>query len=223
MNKLRQIALAAKVLATAACCAWMSATPAAQSTTALDGYLAGLSTWSAEFTQSGTETSGKRVREMDGSGRLLIVRPGKFRWEFAPKDDPEAATLMIADGRNLWFYDQDLEQANVRPLEDALPQSPAMLLAGGTDLREAFEVTADGRRDGLEWVRARPKNAESDFREALFGFRGGELARLVAVNKMGQRSTLEFKAVRRNATVDPRLVEFVLPEGVDLIGKPVAR
>lgn len=221
MNRARRTVILASGLL--ACGALTLPAMAAQSTTALDDYLAGLSTWSAQFTQTITDGSGKRVPDGDESGRLIIVRPGKFRWESAPKETPEAARLMIADGRNLWFYDQDLEQATVKPLDEALSQSPAMLLAGSGALRDAFDVSADGRRDGLEWVRARPRNPESDFQEALFGFRGKELARLVAVNKLGQRSTLEFRSVRRNATVDPKLVQFEPPAGVDVIGKPVSR
>ncbi len=221
MNRSRRMAILASGLL--ACAAWMAPAAAAQPTTALDDYLAGLSTWSAQFTQTITDGSGKRVPDGDETGRLIIVRPGKFRWESAPKDAPEAARLMIADGRNLWFYDQDLEQATVKPMDEALSQSPAMLLAGSAALRETFDVSPGGRRDGLEWVRAQPKNAESDFQEALFGFRGKELARLVAVNKLGQRSTLEFKSVRRNANVDPKLVQFEPPDGVDVIGKPVPR
>ncbi len=221
MNRSRRMALLAGWLL--ACGAWTSAAPAAQATTALDDYLSGLSTWSAQFTQTITDASGKRVPEGDESGRLIIVRPGKFRWESAPKEAPEAARLMIADGRNLWFYDQDLEQATVKPLDEALSQSPAMLLAGSVALRDTFDVAADGGRDGLEWVRALPKGSESDFQQALFGFRGKELVRLVAVDKLGQRSTLEFRSVRRNAAVDPKLVQFEPPAGVDVIGKPVPR
>jgi outer membrane lipoprotein carrier protein len=189
--------------------------------TALDGYLEGLSNWSGEFTQSVQEAGGKPVGE--GTGRLLIVRPGKFRWESAPAGGGSAAQLLVADGRNLWFLDRDLDQATVKPLAEAMPQSPAMLLAGGTELRAAFSVQGNGRRDGLDWVRVLPKAAASDFREALFGFKGRELARLVVVDKLGQRSTLVFNAVQRNAPVDPALTEFVLPPGVDLIGKPVPR
>jgi outer membrane lipoprotein carrier protein len=191
----------------------------AADTTALDGYLAGLSTWSGEFRQTVQEAGGKPVGE--GTGRLLIVRPGKFRWESAPAGGGQSAQLLVADGRNLWFLDRDLDQATVKPLSEAMPQSPAMLLAGGAELRAGFSVQGNGRRDGLEWVRVLPKAAASDFREALFGFNGKELARLVIVDKLGQRSTLVFSAVRRNAQVDPALTEFVLPPGVDLIGKPV--
>jgi outer membrane lipoprotein carrier protein len=191
-------------------------TQAAEKQTVLDEYLRGMTTWSAQFTQTVQDARGKQAGV--GRGRLIIVRPGRFRWESAPEGAADAVQLLVADGRNLWFLDRDLDQATVKLLKDALPQSPAMLLAGGTDLRAAFSIQSNGRRDGLEWARVLPKDVQSDFREALFGFKGKELARLVIVDKLGQRSTLAFTAVRRNAAVDPKLVEFTLPQGVDLIG-----
>lgn len=195
--------------------------PAAQAAqTALDGYLQGLTTWTAEFTSETRDEENKVVET--GNGRLLIVRPGKFRWESRFEDTDELVQVAIADGRNLWIYEPDLESATVKPVAEVLPQSPAMLLAGGADLREAFEVAADGRRDSLEWVRVVPKVSESDFERALFGFRNRELARLVVIDKLGQRSTLTFSRVRRNAAVNPELVEFKPPAGVDVIGTPVA-
>jgi outer membrane lipoprotein carrier protein len=191
----------------------------AAESTALDAYLQGLTTWSAQFTQQTADERGKL--QDSGAGRLIIVRPGKFRWEKSFARDEPPAELMIADGSNLWQLDYDLEQATVKPQGQVLAQSPAMLLAGGSDLRASFTVSADGRRDNHEWVKVQPKAAESDFREALFGFSGRELTRLVIIDKMGMRSTLSFTGVRRNAAVEPALLRFDLPDGVDLIGKPV--
>jgi outer membrane lipoprotein carrier protein len=187
--------------------------------TALDTYLAGLTTWSAAFTQDVRDANGKVV-DTD-RGRLTIVRPGKFRLESSMDESGTAAQLMVADGRNLWTHDLDLDQATVRALDESLSQSPAMLLAGSASLRASFDVSADGRRDGLDWVKVKPKQSQSDFREAQFGFRNRELSRIAIIDKLGQRSTLSFTGVRRNVPVDPKLTEFVLPEGVDLIGKPV--
>lgn len=202
---------------------WMvGAMPARAATpgTALDAYLEGLKTWSAAFSQTVVDARGKQVST--GRGRLLIVRPGRFRWESAPEGAGESAQLLVADGRNLWFLDRDLEQVTVKPQSEALPQSPAMLLAGGGELRSAFQVQADGRREGLDWVVARPLDPASDFREARFGFARNELQRLVVVDKLGQRSTLLFTDVKRNAAVDAALVTFTPPPGADLIGKPLA-
>jgi outer membrane lipoprotein carrier protein len=187
--------------------------------TALDAYLAGLSTWSADFTQSAQDARGKPAGS--GRGRLIIVRPGKFRWESAPEGAADAVQLMVADGRNLWSLDRDLDQATVKSQQEALPQSPAALLAGGADLAAAYTMQSGGKRDGFEWTRVLPKAAQSDFREMQFGFKGGELARLVIIDKLGQRSTLAFTGVKRNSSVDAKLVQFTVPAGVDLIGTPV--
>jgi outer membrane lipoprotein carrier protein len=200
--------------------ALLAAPSQAAQDTVLDTYLAGLTTWSAAYTQDTRDDNGKKVHS--DSGRLTIVRPGKFRMESSLDASGAAAQLMVADGRNLWRLDRDLEQAEVRPLDEALAQSPAMLLAGGANMRATFDVSADGRRDGHEWVRVRPKQSQSDFHEAQFGFKSRELARIVIIDKLGQRTTLEFTGVRRNVPVDPKLTVFVLPEGVHLIGKQVA-
>jgi outer membrane lipoprotein carrier protein len=194
---------------------------AAAETTALDLYLKGMTTWSADFVQTVIDGRGKQAGV--GRGRLLIVRPGKFRWESSPQGvTADAVQLLISDGRNLWFFDRDLEQATVKPLDQALPQSPAMLLAGGGNLRVSFGVQPNGKRDGLEWVRVLPRDTKSDFREALFGFKSKELQRLIIVDKLGQRSTLSFTKVLRNTTIDPALLKFAVPAGVDLIGTPLA-
>jgi outer membrane lipoprotein carrier protein len=209
----------AVVLVLAAIALGVHAAPAASAPTALDRYLDGLTTWSAQFHQVVNDARGRRVGE--GSGRFLVVRPGRFRWESAPAGAVGAAQLLVADGRNLWFYDRDLEQATVKPQQQALPQSPAMLLAGGAGLSEAFAVHGDGRHEDLDWVQVLPRDKGADFREARFGFRGRELARLDIVDKLGQRSTLSFTDVKRNAVVDDSEVSFKPPPGVDVIGTPL--
>lgn len=187
--------------------------------TPLDRYLDGLQTWSASFTQEVTDARGRRLQ--DGQGRLVVVRPGRFRWESSPAGEAPGVQLLVADGRNLWFLDRDLAQVTVRPLVESLPSSPAMLLAGGGPLREAFDVIDEGRRDGLEWVKVVPREQGSDFREASFGFRGAQLVRLSILDSLGQQSALRFSDVHRNQAVDPAEVAFEPPAEADVIGTPV--
>ena len=155
--------------------------PAAQAAdTALDRFLSGLETWSAAFSQSVTDARGKALSR--GEGSLVIVRPGKFRWELKAQDASQPGQLLVADGRNLWFLDRDLDQVTVKPQGAALSQTPAMLLSGTGSVREAFEVSADGRSEGLDWVKALPHQKDADFRVARFGFEGGELRALAKLN-----------------------------------------
>lgn len=196
-----------------------AATPATAGNTALDRFLSGLSTWQADFTQSVSDGRGRKVGE--GRGRLLVSRPGRFRWEIAPVDGADEGQLLVADGKNLWFLDRDLQQVTVRPVEEALTQSPATLLSGSGDVREAFDIAADGRADGLDWVAVTPRTRDGDFQRARLGFRGNDLARMELEDRLGQRTTLRFSGSARNAPVDPALLAFTPPEGVDVIGNQV--
>jgi outer membrane lipoprotein carrier protein len=187
--------------------------------TALDRFLNGLTTWDAQFTQTVADGRGRSLGE--GQGRLLISRPGRFRWELAPDTGPQAGQVLVADGRNLWFYDRDLEQVTVKPVTEALSQSPAMLLSGSGDVRKAFDVKADARAQGLDWVSVTPRGGEGDFRVARLGFRGVELVRMELQDRLGQRTTLDFVNARRNAAVVADELRFVPPAGADVIGTPL--
>jgi chaperone LolA len=192
--------------------------------TALDAYLSDLHTLRAEFSQTVTDSKGREVQR--ASGRLLIRRPGKFRWELTPVDAAgvaHAPQLMVADGKNLWFYDRDLDQVSVKPAASALTATPASLLAGDGKLAEFFDVHADGNRDGLTWVRVVPRRNDADFREVRIGFEGAgrELRRMVLNDKLGQAVRLDFEASTRNAPVPDSEVTFTPPAGADVIGTPI--
>jgi outer membrane lipoprotein carrier protein len=195
-----------------------AAVAAVGESTALDRYLAGLTTWTATFSESVVDARGKSIGR--GEGSLTIVRPGRFRWELSPQAADQGGQLLVADGRNLWFLDRDLDQVTVKPLDVALSQTPAMLLSGTSSMRESFDISSAGRSEGLDWVRAVPRQKDADFRVARFGFLGTDLRRMVLEDKLGQKVTLVFASSLRNRPVDPARVSFVPPPGVDVIGVP---
>jgi outer membrane lipoprotein carrier protein len=186
--------------------------------TPLDGYLEHLKTLRAEFSQLVTDGRGLTVQKADG--KLTIVRPGRFRWELTPATG-SSPQLMVADGRNLWFYDRDLEQVSVKPAAAALTATPASLLAGDEDIRDRFTVSAAGRRDGFDWVKVVPKEGDADFREAQLAFLRGDLKRMVLKDKLGQTVRLDFSNSERNAPVAEAEMKFTPPESADVIGTPV--
>ncbi len=194
---------------------------------ALDRYLAGLATLRVEFNQTLTDARGRQVESMRGS--LVVVRPGRFRWEVRPATDggsvgaagADPTQLMVADGRNVWFLDRELEQVTVKPAGNALTATPAMLLSGSVDLRTAFDVADAGQRDGLTWVKVKPKRGDAEFREARLAFQGADLRRMELDDKLGQKAVLIFGSAVRNGPVAPAETAFTPPPGVDVIGKPV--
>ena len=207
--------------------------PANAAVTPLDKYLDNLRTLRATFLQTLADPHGREIDR--ASGTLIVQRPGKFSWDIRPQPVAGAATgtgtasapagggagqLMVCDGANLWFYDRDLQQVTVKPVDTALSATPAMLLSGAVDVRKSFTLSPVGEREGLEWVLVEPAGAQADFRSALFGFEHGELRRMILEDKLDQTATIVFEKIERNGPVRPAEVSFTPPGGADVIGTP---
>lgn len=198
--------------------ATMVATVAAAATP-LDSYLDEMKTLRASFVQTLADAHGKEIDR--STGVLIVSRPGKFSWEIHPRGSAsDSGQLMVADGRNLWFLDRDLQQVTVKPADAALSATPAMLLSGTVDVRKNFTISPAPKRDGLDWVLVEPHGTDADFRRALMGFDGKDLKRMILEDKLGQTATVLFDHVERNGKVTPEEVSFTPPAGVDVIGTP---
>lgn len=180
----------------------------------VEKYLAGLATWSADFTQTIEDGNGKVLRS--AGGKLYLQRPGKFRWDYT---DP-SEQLVLADGKRIWFYDKDLSQANVRDMDGTLAGTPASLLSGGVPVSSQFDISALPPSGGLQWYQLVPKHADTDFQLVRIGFDRGELRSMFLADKLGQVTQLSFSHASRNARFPPDLFSFTPPPGVDVIGQP---
>jgi chaperone LolA len=196
--------------------------------TPLDKYLDNLKTLRTSFLQTLADSQGHEIDR--STGTLVVARPGKFSWDIHPQAGAAdsggadakkgAGQLMVSDGRNLWFFDRDLEQVTVKPVDAALSATPAMLLSGTVDVRKNFTVQSAGQRDGLDWVLVEPRGADADFRDALFGFADGDLKRMILEDKLGQTATIIFDHIERNVPVSAKETTFTPPKGADVIGTP---
>jgi outer membrane lipoprotein carrier protein len=208
--RIRLIFLAAVFAAAAAASPAAIASPAAD----LEKYLSGLATWSADFEQTIDDGHGNVVRS--AAGRLYLQRPGKFRWDYSQPSEQ----LVLADGKQIWFYDKDLAQANVRDMDTGLAGTPASLLSGTGSVSTQFNVTSLPASSGLQWFQLVPKHPDTDFQLVRIGFdKGGELRSMFLADKLNQITQLNFSNSKRNVTLAPDLFSFVPPPGVDVIGR----
>jgi len=149
------------------------------------------------------------------SGKLTISRPDRFRWDYR---EPYVQVI-VADGRKLWLYDADLQQVTVRPLEQGLGSTPAMLLSGSGKASDAFTAGPMQKRGDFTWCTLQPKQRGSDFERVSLAFNAkGELAAMELVDKLGQSTLIGFGNLVRNGTVDESAFRFVPPKGADVIG-----
>lgn len=186
----------------------------ASASSEVEKYLAGLSSWSADFTQTIEDAQGKVLRS--ASGKFYLQRPGKFRWDYAEPSQQ----LVLGDGHEIWFYDKDLQQANVRDMDATLASTPAVLLSGTGSVAEQFDIKALPDEGGLRWFQLIPKHPGTDFELVRIGFdKDGELASMFLADKLNQITQLTFTHPVKNPKFIPDLFTFSPPPAVDVIGR----
>jgi outer membrane lipoprotein carrier protein len=145
-------------------------------------------------------------------GTLYLKRPGLFRWDY---HEPYAQQI-IADGRQVWLYDPELEQVSVQSQKNALKGTPALLLSGKDPVEQHFEVVGLGNRMDFDWVELIPRDEESQFIRIQLAFAESELRRMEMSDKLGQVTRFTFFDIVRNPELSKDLFIFDPPEGHEL-------
>ncbi len=194
---------------------WMVAGPAlaADALAQLRQFVAATRSAEGDFEQTVMARSGRKPQQ--AAGRFAFARPGKFRWEY----ELPYQQLLVGDGERLWSWDRDLNQVTVRPIGDALGSTPAAVLFGKGDLEQDFVLIDGGVADGLAWVEARPRTAESSFESMRIGLDDGRLKRMELRDNFGQTTMIVFTRLQPNPALDAATFSFVPPAGADVIGE----
>lgn len=192
----------------------ISTTAAAAESTLLDRYFDGLQTLSAAFEQTLYDAQGSVTQT--AQGRLSIQRPGRFRWDY----DSPYRQLVLGDGQRIWTFDADLEQATVRPQDDALAGTPALLLSADQPPRSLFVIKPLPMRDDETWYELSPLAQDTQFNQLRLGFNGDSLVAMELIDGFDQLTVFRFSDGKRNGPVAAGLFKFVPPPGVDIIGTP---
>ncbi|OIR11651.1 outer-membrane lipoprotein carrier protein precursor [mine drainage metagenome] len=168
----------------------------------------------ADFTQEVLDKNGKRIQS--ASGTMQFERPGRFRWVYKKPYEQ----LIVGDGKKFWMYDTDLNQVTVKKLDAALGSSPAALLSGNNEIERDFVLKDIEDRDGLEWLQATPKSAETTFQKILMAFNAkSELMVMELHDAFGHHTVLRFSALKSNPAFGAQQFKFVPPKGADVLGE----
>ena len=164
-----------------------------------------------DFTQASGKATGRVPQTSSGS--FEFARPGRFRWVTT---QPYQQTI-VSDGTKIFVYDPDLNQVTVKKLAGAIPASPASILFGSNDFEHDFEVSSDGERGGVEWIKATPRSQDSSFQQIRIGFRDGLPVAMDLADSFGQTTELRFSDLQRNPKIDPSRFHFDPPKGADVL------
>jgi outer membrane lipoprotein carrier protein len=117
----------------------------------------------------------------------------------------------------IWHYEPDLEQVTIQENDDA-ERIPVMLLNGNADsIAESYEVAAttmDSTRTRFVLLPRKPGNL---FERLSLTFKGDDLEEMQFEDSLGQQTSLTFRQVVRNQTIDSSKFHFTPPDGVEVI------
>jgi outer membrane lipoprotein carrier protein len=178
----------------------------------LDRALASLDSLQADFRQTVLDED-KQVLSQS-SGRVSIHRPGRFRWEYTEPYEQQ----IIADGKELWVYDVDLDQATVKPIESSLSTAPIMVLMKKQQVSDEFAVKPLGQRKYLYWLELTPKQKDMEYSRIYLGLEGDEIRAMELRDSFGQSTQIVFENPRYGVIFPPGTFRFDPPPGVDVFG-----
>jgi len=180
----------------------------------LSARLKAMDTFAARFTQAIAGSRGQILEQ--STGYVLLQRP-QFKWVV---DDPYPQVI-VTEGDVLKVYDPDLEQLTLRPLDQALKDSPISLLTQeSVSLGEDFlilRVPDETEELESEVFVITPRGSDSLFAEIRLSFSADGLASLGILDHLGQYTEIRFEA-------DPTRViqsadfELEVPPETDVIG-----
>lgn len=190
----------------------MPALTEAAATESLKNFIKETRTVRANFSQTLYDKNARTLQESKGT--MLFERPEKFRWTY----EKPYEQLIVGNGTQVWFYDQDLNQVTIRQFNIAIGSSPAALLAGSSTIEDNFVLNELGLQNEIEWLEAIPKSKESTFEFIQMGFSPDGMLRIMALrDSFGQTTLLTFSDLEKNPKLPVELFKFTSPANADVI------
>lgn len=163
------------------------------------------------FSQVTLDATGTRLQET--TGELTLKRPGLFRWHTSAPHEQ----LLISDNKKIWLYDPDLEQLTIQKMDQRMSHTPALLLSGNvSQIQNNFTITSKQAGKLISFV-LMPKDKDSLFNSLTLTFLDNTINSMMLVDNVGQRTSIVFKNIKMNVTVDSKLFKIDPPKGTDII------
>ena len=173
---------------------------------ALSSRLDKVNVFSANFTQKVTSPDGEVL--VDGTGDLSIKRPNLFRWKTKTPDE----SLLVSDGKTVWYYSPFVEQVTAMWLKDATEQTPFVLLTRNS----ASDWSKYNVAQLVDTFTLTPKDKTSSMDKFVVTVsKAGDVRNFSVVETDGQRSQYVLTDFKKT-TPAASLFTFTMPKGVEL-------
>jgi outer membrane lipoprotein carrier protein len=158
----------------------------------------------AGFTQTVVEDDGYVLDEQEGI--LSFEKPNRIFWEVT---EPYRTTL-VADGENIYFLDEDLNQVRVRPWSNNPAENPAAVFVGEGLIRDYYHVE---KSDGSFVLT--PREEEAGYQSLTLTFDSGRPVQMTLSDSLGQITDIQFGPLDQPIPEQP--YQFSIPADAEVI------
>lgn len=163
-----------------------------------------------------TETyQGMGVKRTE-SGTLLLLKPGRMRWDYRSP----AGKLFLLDGKYAWFYtrgDPQVQRIPAKQLDDL--RSPLRFLLGHTDLeKEMNSLTIAAAPNGCFTLTGQPKGQEQRVKRVTLTVTAqASIIGIEIEETTGSLTRFSFTDEQPNAVIPAETFRFTPPTGVPVV------
>lgn len=146
-------------------------------------------------------------------GKVFFKRPGKMRWIYSETGDE-----IISNGKILWFFQPELNQAVERP-SDAGITIATDFLSGIEGVGRDFNISIRQAIDGFYALSLEPKKATENIKSVIIQVDKKDflIKKTVVSDHLNNETTVEFKNIKTDAKIRDDFFEFKAPKGVSVV------
>jgi outer membrane lipoprotein carrier protein len=171
-------------------------------------------TYEAEFIQKSYIKMMDKTQDVKGT--VSIKKPGKMIWSYGAPNDQ----ILISNGRALWLYVPDEEQATKVPIESIYSSNtPALFLAGKGKLTQSFNVESVNLDKDPLIITLTPKvDNQSLTRLQLFANKKNyQITGSTVYDKLGNKTEIRFSNIKTNREIPEKTFQFQAPANVEVL------
>ena len=173
-----------------------------------------VSTFEADFTQRSYVKMMNQTQSVKGT--VKIKKPGKMKWVYGAPD----TQILISDGKNLWLYVPEEEQATKVPVESIYSSNtPALFLAGKGKLTRSFNVESVSQENQNILVTLVPKNEDQGLARLILHAdkKNYQITGSTVYDKLGNKTEIRFSRIRINREILEEQFQLRTPPGVEIL------
>jgi len=168
--------------------------------------LAQVKAFSATYRQRVYDIQQQLLQE--GKGTLSLKQHARFRFE---SETPEPS-LLVSDGKTLWFYNELLEQVSIYNAESEVGQTPfALLTSADKTLWQQYQVTKQAQSFFIH-----PLSADNPVQQLMLTFSDNKLIEMQVIDINQQQSVYVFSDIVLNGRLADGLFRFKVTDNLDV-------